>query len=46
MRGYAETVHKAQVVTVERAHVLASEHMDRHATYVALARHRDEVAMQ
>ena len=43
--GYAATIHKAQGVTVDRAHVLASEHMDRHATYVALTRHRDGVAL-
>ena len=38
--GYAATIHKAQGVTVDRAHVLASAHMDRHAAYVALTRHR------
>ncbi len=43
--GYAATIHKAQGVTVDRAHVLASEHMDRHAAYVALTRHRDGVAL-
>jgi len=43
--GYAATVHKAQGVTVDRAHVLASQHMDRHAAYVALTRHRDGVAL-
>ena len=43
--GYAATIHKAQGVTVERAHVLASAHMDRHASYVALTRHRDGVAL-
>jgi len=43
--GYAATIHKAQGVTVDRVHVLASEHMDRHAAYVALTRHRDEVAL-
>ena len=43
--GYATTIHKAQGVTVDRAHVLASEHMDRHAAYVALTRHRDGVAL-
>jgi ATP-dependent exoDNAse (exonuclease V) alpha subunit len=45
MHDYAATVHKAQEATVDRAHVLASEHMDRHAAYVALARHRDGVAL-
>jgi len=43
--GYAATVHKAQGVTVDRAHVLATTHMDRHAAYVALTRHRDGVAL-
>jgi hypothetical protein len=43
--GYAATIHKAQGVTVDRAHVLATPHMDRHAAYVALTRHRDEVAL-
>ncbi len=43
--GYAATIHKAQGVTADRAHVLASGHMDRHAAYVALTRHRDGVAL-
>jgi Ti-type conjugative transfer relaxase TraA len=43
--GYAATVHKAQGVTVDRAHVLATPHMDRHAAYVGLTRHRDAVAL-
>jgi Ti-type conjugative transfer relaxase TraA len=43
--GYAATIHKAQGVTVDRAHVLASSHMDRHAAYVALTRHRDGVSL-
>ncbi len=38
--GYAATIHKAQGVTVDRCYVLASAHLDRHATYVALSRHR------
>ena len=41
--GYAATVHKAQGVTVGRAHVLATSGMDRHAAYVALSRHRDRL---
>ena len=43
--GYAATVHKAQGVTVDRAHVLATSHMDRHAAYVGLTRHRDGVVL-
>lgn len=43
--GYAATVHKAQGVTVDRAHVLASTHMDRHAAYVGLTRHREGVVL-
>lgn len=38
--GYAATVHKAQGVTVDRSYLLASPYLDRHATYVALSRHR------
>ncbi len=38
--GYAATIHKAQGVTVDRAYLLASKHMDCHATYVAMSRHR------
>ena len=41
--GYAATVHKSQGVTVDRAHVLATAGMDRHATYVGLTRHRERV---
>jgi Ti-type conjugative transfer relaxase TraA len=43
--GYAATTHKAQSVTVDRAHVLATPGMDRHLAYVALTRHRHEVAL-
>jgi Ti-type conjugative transfer relaxase TraA len=43
--GYAATVHKSQGVTVDRAHVLATQGMDRHAAYVGLSRHRDGVSL-
>jgi Ti-type conjugative transfer relaxase TraA len=43
--GYAATVHKAQGVTVDRAHVLATPGLDRHAAYVALSRHRERVEL-
>jgi hypothetical protein len=39
--GYAATIHKAQGMTVDRIHVLATPGMDAHASYVALSRHRD-----
>ncbi|MCB1826830.1 MAG: Ti-type conjugative transfer relaxase TraA [Coxiellaceae bacterium] len=39
--GYAATVYKAQGVTVDRTHVLASKYFDRHSTYVAISRHRE-----
>ncbi len=41
--GYAATIHKAQGMTVDRTHVLATPGMDAHASYVALSRHRDGV---
>jgi hypothetical protein len=43
--GYAVTIHKAQGVTVDRTHVLATPGMDRHSAYVALSRHREGVAL-
>ena len=43
--GYAATIHKTQGVTVDRAHVLATQHMDRHAAYVGLSRHREDVQL-
>lgn len=43
--GYATTVHKAQGVTVDETYVLASQHFDRHATYVAMTRHRRNVKL-
>jgi Ti-type conjugative transfer relaxase TraA len=38
--GYAVTIHKAQGMTVDRTHVLATPGMDAHGSYVALSRHR------
>lgn len=43
--GYATTIHKSQGATVDRAFVMASGTMDRHLTYVAMTRHRDEVQL-
>lgn len=39
--GYAATIHKAQGMTVDRTHVLATPGLDAHGSYVALSRHRD-----
>jgi hypothetical protein len=39
--GYAATIHKAQGMTVDLTHVLATPGMDAHGSYVALSRHRD-----
>ncbi len=39
--GYAATIHKAQGMTVDRTHVLATRGLDAHGSYVALSRHRD-----
>jgi Ti-type conjugative transfer relaxase TraA len=41
--GYAATIHKAQGMTVDRIHVLATPGMDAHSSYVGLSRHRDGV---
>ena len=41
--GYAATIHKAQGMTVDRTHVLATPGMDTHGSYVALSRHRDSM---
>lgn len=43
--GYASTIHKSQGVTVDRAHVLATDGLDRHGAYVAMSRHRDGLAV-
>ncbi|RVC41479.1 Ti-type conjugative transfer relaxase TraA, partial [Mesorhizobium sp. M4A.F.Ca.ET.090.04.2.1] len=39
--GYAATIHKAQGMTVDSTHILATPGMDAHGSYVALSRHRD-----
>lgn len=41
--GYAATIHKAQGMTVDRTHVLATPGLDAHASYVALSRHRSRL---
>ena len=43
--GYATTIHKSQGATVDQVKVLASLSLDRHLTYVAMTRHRDELAV-
>ncbi|MFG1466064.1 Ti-type conjugative transfer relaxase TraA [Xanthobacter sp. DSM 24535] len=43
--GYATTVHKSQGATVDRVKVLATLSLDRHLTYVAMTRHREDVAL-
>lgn len=43
--GYATTIHKSQGATVERVKVLASLSLDRHLTYVAMTRHRQELSV-
>jgi len=43
--GYAATIHKAQGLTVDRVHVLATPGLDQHASYVALSRHREGVEL-
>ncbi|MDX8434375.1 Ti-type conjugative transfer relaxase TraA [Mesorhizobium abyssinicae] len=39
--GYAATIHKAQGMTIDRTHILATPGMDAHGSYVSLSRHRD-----
>lgn len=43
--GYAVTIHKSQGATVDQSYVLASRSMDRHLTYVAMTRHRDNMRL-
>jgi Ti-type conjugative transfer relaxase TraA len=43
--GYAATVHRAQGTTVDKTYVLATPHFDRHTSYVALSRHRDNATV-
>lgn len=40
--AYATTIHKAQGATADHAFVFAARSMDRHSTYVALSRHRED----
>ncbi len=43
--GYATTIHKSQGATVDRSFVLASATMDRHLSYVAMTRHREDAKL-
>ncbi len=43
--GYATTIHKSQGATVDRVKVLASLSLDRHLIYVAMTRHREDLAV-
>ena len=43
--GYATTIHKSQGTTVDRVKVLTSLSLDRHLTYVAMTRHREDLQL-
>ncbi|MCL8384308.1 Ti-type conjugative transfer relaxase TraA [Xanthobacter aminoxidans] len=43
--GYAATIHKAQGMTVDRTHVLATPGLDAHGAYVAMSRHRERMEL-
>ena len=40
--GFAVSIHRSQGCTVDRSFVLSSRTMDKHLTYVALTRHKEE----
>lgn len=43
--GYATTIHKSQGATADNVFVLSSGKMDRHLTYVAMSRHRENAKL-
>lgn len=43
--GYATTIHKSQGATVDNAFVLSSKTLDKHLTYVALTRHKQQARL-
>jgi Ti-type conjugative transfer relaxase TraA len=43
--GYAATIHKAQGVTVDNSYILASKHLDSHAAYVGMSRHKERAEL-
>ena len=43
--GYAYTVHKAQGITVDRAHMIPGKAISRESAYVGMSRHREHAVM-
>ena len=43
--GYAATIHKAQGMSVDRSHMLATPGMDRPGAYVGMTRHKEGMAL-
>ena len=43
--GYAATIHKSQGLTADDVYLLTHRRMHRHATYVAMSRHRDTLTI-
>ena len=43
--GYAATIHKAQGMSVDRSHMLATPGLDRHGSYVGMTRHKEGMAL-
>ncbi|MBB3312240.1 Ti-type conjugative transfer relaxase TraA [Rhizobium sp. BK196] len=43
--GYATTIHKSQGATVDQVKLLTSLSLDRHLTYVAMTRHREDLSL-
>lgn len=43
--GYAVSIHRSQGCTVDQTFILNSKSMDRHLTYVAMTRHREDATL-